>query len=234
MRVDHQRLADRISRRRRIHSARGPQSRRQGSCGRRPRERSTTPKNGAHAQRAEIIAAHPLGVDRAHFATLGEVETILVVGKRAGIQLGMIAQLFPQGIGEILAAILPHRHLEQRLGMTHRQRFEHDGVDQREDRGVGADAERERKDRDDSESGWARSARPAWRMSANSASSGQDISVAGAFLHHAAIAEAATRAAYAFGLRHAGGVQVDRRVHRGEIPSRDRGRASDDPVGRDW
>ena len=59
----------------------------------------------------------------------------------------MVAQFLPERIAETeRLAVDPH--LKQLLRMGHRQRLQHDGVDQTEDRRIGANAERERKNRD--------------------------------------------------------------------------------------
>ena len=97
VRVEHQRLADRAPGAAKFTL---PEAPREHGDGRTATDVIFTgdraPKNGRHAEGAEVVAAHPLAVDRAHFAALGEVETTLAVGKGAGVQFGMTAQLLPR------------------------------------------------------------------------------------------------------------------------------------------
>src|ERR1700679_2627913 len=61
--------------------------------------------------------------------------------------------MLPGGVGVATVSRIAHHHLEQFLGMAHRQRFQDYRVDQAENRGVGSDSEGERKNRGGSESG---------------------------------------------------------------------------------
>src|SRR5687767_4114397 len=104
---------------------------------------------GRNAEDVEEIAADPEAVDDALFALLREVEATRAIGEGAGETVLMIANGFPQRNGEMIVAADGEADQAMRIG--HGKRTKHERVDDAEDRGVGADAERERKNSGDGE-----------------------------------------------------------------------------------
>ena len=98
-------------------------------------------------------------VDVLDGASLSEVEAIFAPGKSARKDVLMIVDLFPNCIGEIEIAVaaagrVEVRELDQFVGILSREHAKDDGVDEAEDGGVGADAERESEDGGGGE-GWS-------------------------------------------------------------------------------
>jgi hypothetical protein len=61
--------------------------------------------------------------------------------------------MLPSGVGVANVALPAHHHLEQFLGIAHRQGFQDYRVDQTKDRGIGSDSKGERKNRGGGEAG---------------------------------------------------------------------------------
>src|SRR5205814_2619662 len=105
----------------------------------------------------------PEALRRPRLAARREIEAGAAPGEDVREDLLAIAHLLPQRVGEarraareLSGAPADRRRdadLDELLGALHRQRADADGVEQLEDRGVGADAEREREDRDEREAG---------------------------------------------------------------------------------
>src|SRR5579864_7197263 len=103
-------------------------------------------------QHAKKIAAHPQATSVARFAAGGQVEPGATPGKNAGESLLMIADLFPERVGQVRVAagevslgpmaVGDPDHGEF-LRILDRQGAQANGVDQLKDGGVSADAERE-------------------------------------------------------------------------------------------
>ena len=107
---------------------------------------------GLHAEDTEVVTAHPLRRHETHFAAVGEVEARSTPGRDGGESRRPVAELFPERIREIaVVVVVVAEELHQLLGVRHREGAQHDGVDERVDRGVEADADRKRRDRDGGE-----------------------------------------------------------------------------------
>ncbi len=116
-------------------------------------ERST--QRRPDAQRCEQIAGHCRGADALGLVAAGQVRArfgIAANARRARRVLAVAHDLLPRQPGETAPRrrVPDHREL---LGLGIRQRAEHHRLDQAEDRGVGANPQRERRDRRDREPG---------------------------------------------------------------------------------
>ncbi len=99
----------------------------------------------ADAERLEEAAAHHQRFDRIGLAAVREVESFVGPGERAGDAPGHpIPQRFPDRVGQAAAV-----EDDQLAGTLDRQRPQQQRVDEREDGGVGADAESHRQQRRD-------------------------------------------------------------------------------------
>lgn len=103
-----------------------------------------------HAQQVEKAAADEQAIRRANLAARVEVETRVAVGAGADQHVLMVPQVFPLRVGDrrvrSTRALVAENH--ELLRRMDRQLLEHQRVDQREDRHVGADAERQREQGD--------------------------------------------------------------------------------------
>jgi hypothetical protein len=114
--------------------------------------------NRLDADRVEEPGSHPLPGDRFRRAVAAVHDHAADVRYESGDRLERAAALVPvghverrhAGVGRALAALPDH---DQPIGGRERQRAQQRGVDQREDRAVGADAERERHGGDERERG---------------------------------------------------------------------------------
>jgi hypothetical protein len=123
---------------------------------------SKQPADGRRqAEHREVIADDVLAVDR---VGVDAVRTKMEPGRRdadqIGERVGLIAKslvVFPRiAVGRRLSRIrILAEELDELTRIPHRQRAEHQGVDQAEDRGVGADTEGEGEDRHRGEAGRA-------------------------------------------------------------------------------
>src|SRR4051794_41032786 len=115
--------------------------------------RERAPDERRHAEAVEEVAAHPQSLRRPRLAAGRQIEADAAPREDAREHLLPIANLLPQQIGEArappgeLAGAAADRlrdpDLDQLVGARDRQRADADRVEQLEDRGVGADAERE-------------------------------------------------------------------------------------------
>src|SRR5437660_3944918 len=105
------------------------------------------------AQDVEEPAAHPQSLDGARLSAFGEIECLDVPRKDSGEGLLVRSNLLPDWIGEHDATarevaaskrFVRQMHLDESLGINHRQHLELHGVEQLKDRGVRADAEGQR------------------------------------------------------------------------------------------
>jgi hypothetical protein len=107
-----------------------------------------------HSEYRVVVSSDVLAVDVFGFladANLGRA--IVGYGKDAGGSMALIAKLLVPGIRKVGAVVLIiAAELDQLAGIADRQHLEHDGVDDGEYGGVGADAESERQDRRGGES----------------------------------------------------------------------------------
>ncbi len=116
-----------------------------------------TSKSGDHAESLEEIAARVEPLDVSHFATRRSIEAVRGPGKEAREGLLMGSELVPKSIGEVGASaagvaraaflIRSNFNFDQFLGVGHGQCSQAHRVEQVEDGGVGADAEREAQNR---------------------------------------------------------------------------------------
>ena len=114
-----------------------------------------------NAERRQEVAADPDGADALGIAAAGQVDALRAQGRqllergRAGDEIGDVAgrrrQAVEAGPPLHLGAELP-RH-DQPIGLRERQRPHQHRVDDAENRGVGADAEGERHERNEGEPG---------------------------------------------------------------------------------
>ena len=111
-------------------------------------------QDAGHPERLEIIAAGQFATHDALLAPACKIELPVRPGEDAREDVLAVAHLFPDGVGEILLVAI-HDDFDELFGMADRQHSEHDGVDQAEDGGVGADAQAERNDGYRGESGIA-------------------------------------------------------------------------------
>ena len=120
-----------------------------------------TAEGGANAEQIEEAAAHPQAVlGETRFAARREIERRAIPREQVREGLLALAQLLPLRIRQIRVgpAELPrradapgHAHDRELPRMAHGQRAQPQGLDQLEDGGVGAGAEREREQRDGGE-----------------------------------------------------------------------------------
>ena len=106
--------------------------------------------DGRHAERVEEVAADKEAIDRHRLAGYRQRALAATVAERQRAVEGLpvTADLIEGRVteGGPRAAVAPVRQDHQALRMGHRQRPQDEAVDEREDRGVRADAERERQD----------------------------------------------------------------------------------------
>ena len=152
---------------------------------------------GREAEAAEEAAAHPGAGNPPRLAARREVEHRLAAagtGEGAGEEVFAVAQLLPDRVGEDVVVV--HRDLHQLFRMSDRERAQHHGVDQAEDRRVGADAEGEREDGDQREAGApAQHARRVAQIGDQRLEPDEDVGVAHPLLLQRSVAEAAPRLA---------------------------------------
>ncbi len=165
----------------------------------------------AHTEHAEEVSADLIPVNTPRFAAGGEVVAGIAIRERGREEVATVADLLPERIREHSAAVLAHRHLQQRLGVAHRKRLEHHGVDQREDRRVGSDAEAEGKDGDEGEAAiGAEGTYCLPDIGEERVEPREGVDVAGAFLQRAAVAKASLRFATGCVFGHSRGDKVIR------------------------
>ncbi len=105
-------------------------------------------ENRRHAQHLEETAARHDAVGVVRLAAARQVEAGRAIGEGPVEQLGIArAQLLPQRVGPG-RPLLAGQQLDEMLGLLDRQGAQHQRVDDREDRRVGADAERQGEDGD--------------------------------------------------------------------------------------
>jgi hypothetical protein len=105
-------------------------------------------ENCRHPQHFKDSTARPEPVDVLCLRVAREIEPGRRVRERALKQILSLAYLFPDGIGPGVPSLsCPDDH--QPIGCLHRQRFQHQAVEDGEDSRVRADSERERQDRDE-------------------------------------------------------------------------------------
>jgi hypothetical protein len=99
----------------------------------------------------EVVAGDELAADGERLRATGHVDADVAPRGQTG-ELGDLVAEVPvvRQRQRLIGRRLRHdrEDLDQTLWIAHRQRAEEDGVDEREDRGVGADAQRERDDDD--------------------------------------------------------------------------------------
>jgi hypothetical protein len=163
-----------------------------------------TPRGGLHFEDAEILAADPLTAHAAHLAAVRGVERRLAEGRDGSKSRGIVAHLLPERIREVGARPgVAQRHDHQLVGTWHRQRPKHDGVEQRVDRGVRADAEGERQHGHRGERGGAsQGAERVADVGPQRVDPGDDVGVPGPFTLGCHIPEPAPRRAHRIVLRH--------------------------------
>ncbi len=145
------------------------------------------------AERREEVAAHVCPADAARFAGVGEVELVVAERERAAEHVLIVADGFPERIGERVAA-LRARQGDELVGVTHRERLEHHRVEDAEDRGVRTDPERQREDGDEGERrGRAERPQRVAHVADHRVEPGEEVALAGAFLLICAIAEPSSR-----------------------------------------
>jgi hypothetical protein len=107
-----------------------------------------------HAEHVEERPTHPEAVDELGFAASREIESLREARcSQAGEYVGALPELLPHGIGPARAGVVERhdprrREQHQTFRILHRQGAKQQGVHQRKDCRIGADAERERQDRD--------------------------------------------------------------------------------------
>ena len=97
------------------------------------------------AHRVEVVRRNHVGEQAARGVAFGEADHRQVVGRQAGENAALPAQIDEVGVGERpvvvglpgVAAVEPH----QFLGLVNRQRLQQEGVHQAENRGIGADTQ---------------------------------------------------------------------------------------------
>ncbi len=104
------------------------------------------------AEDAEEIAADPQAVGEVALAARRQIEAARAISQGSRKSLLVIAHLFPDRVGEgdgqwAGAARIGRAHLHKALGILHRQRTQHDRVEDAEYRRVCAYAERQRDNR---------------------------------------------------------------------------------------
>ena len=107
-----------------------------------------------HAEHGEVVARHQLGVEPLGLVVDAHRGLDQAAGQHLAQRFGALLVLPVDGVRlladpHVVAGVRPllvEHH--QALGVAHRQLAQQDLVDQREDRGVGADAEGQREDRD--------------------------------------------------------------------------------------
>ena len=103
-----------------------------------------------HTERVEEPAADEQALRRSRFATRAQVEARVAVRGDAHQHLLMIADVLPLRIGQ---RVVVHQRIrlaedDQSIRVVDRQRLQDQRVHQREDGDVGADAQRQRQQRD--------------------------------------------------------------------------------------
>src|SRR5258708_4868011 len=103
-------------------------------------------------QRAEVVSTHKQTVRVLDRTSAGEIKARVTPSENTGENILMIPNLFPERIGErrsgfARALRIQSSQLHEFLRLLHGKHPEHHRVDQAEDRGVGADSERQRKNR---------------------------------------------------------------------------------------
>jgi hypothetical protein len=118
------------------------------------------PDSGRHAERLEEVARHPEAIHVLHFACRRQIEARIAKGnqRREGLlsrqQLLVLRQRdLPVATGVTAGApVARQSHFDELMRGADRQRAQAQGVQQLEDRGVGANAQGERRDGGEGES----------------------------------------------------------------------------------
>src|SRR5581483_2513839 len=114
---------------------------------------------GSHSKSAEVSTADEHAFDELHRAAARQIDLLYLArceGSRKDVLL--VTHALPDGVGEAIIARWNraggrlHLQLDQLLRVLHRQEAKHNGIHQTEDRRVGANSERQRKDSGGSES----------------------------------------------------------------------------------
>jgi antitoxin (DNA-binding transcriptional repressor) of toxin-antitoxin stability system len=103
-----------------------------------------SPNKWVHSERAEKVSADPTRARVANLSAHSQIEPVGAVGEGSQEDILAIAHLLPNGIRKKVGVFDPlYGELDELFGMAHRQRFQHDGVDQAEYGRIGANAESE-------------------------------------------------------------------------------------------
>ena len=127
------------------------QHRRPWASARVVRHRERAPDHRVKPESVEKLSRHIVGIGVSNLAARREIKLPAPVNEDPGEDVLPVANLLPDRIRIVI--VHAASDLEQLLRMTNRQRLQHHGIDQAEDRSVGADPQRKRKDRHGGEAG---------------------------------------------------------------------------------
>ncbi len=184
------------------------------------------PGRRLHAEGGEEVAAHPEAAREPRLATLGQIEPRGAPREQVRERLLVGADLLPLRVGEPRMVVdevtgsaplgQADANLHEAVGILHRERAQPHGVHRLEDRGVGADAQREREERHEGEAGVeAQQPRAVAQVLPHGFEGGERVHAIDLFAHERDVAELAVRGGARVGRRHAArdvGVGLDLEV----------------------